>query len=179
MTEIDDNHEESPDRITFSQIVRAAYTFTPWRRIYPDPSRPRFVGRLEDRRGWSFPTEISYEAADGSLLFETWLAKGVRSPAGEVRKLLHEADASSPGCTGINWDPELGTLRIRAQDDRLRQRRQLHNFLCSLSWGLMHLVNDEDLRLAVEIGGGELIGVPVDLFDPKYDEDEAADFDQT
>ena len=172
-----DNHEP-PNNITFNDIVKAAEASTPWRRIYADSSRPRFVGRLEDRSGWSFPTEVSYEAINGSILFQAWLAKRVRCRAGEVRKLVDEADASSPGCTGINWAPELGTLRIRAQGDRLRQRRQLHSFLRSLSRGLMVLVNDENLRLAIEIGGGELMAVPIDLFDPKYDEDEAADFDQ-
>ena len=163
-----------PDGITFSEIVEAADAFTRWRPIYPDLFRPRFVGRLEDWGGWSFPAEIGYEVADGSLLLQTWLAKGVHSRAGEVRKLLDEADASSPGCTAINWDPELGTLRIRARGDRLRQRKQLHSFLRSLTRGLMVLLNDENLRLAIEIGGGQLMAVPIDLFDPKYDDERAA-----
>ncbi len=164
------DHHQPPDRITFSEIVEAADSLTPWRRIYPDPSQPRWVGRMEDRWGWSFQADLSFEESDRQLLLHIQLAEQVHRSATGVKMSILIAESCCDQTCKINYDEELGTIWIWAHTDCPRHHGHLKEMLYSLCNTFKMLLESEQLMEAVRIGGGKLRGLPIDLFSEKYDE---------
>ncbi|GEM_PF-5231660 len=161
---------EPPDNITFKDIVETVSDYTPWRRIYPDPFHPKYVGRLEDRWGWSFQADLSFEESDRQLLLQIMLADKVHRNAADVWELILIAESYCDQACNINYDEELGTLWIWAQIDCTRCNGHFKKTMYSFCSTFKMLLESEQLMKAIKIGGGQLRGVPIDLFSEKYNE---------
>ncbi len=155
--------------VNFHQIVEVAKTFTCWRPIYPESSKPTYIGRMEDRVGWSFQANLCFAGTDKHLLLMTPLAAGVLDSRDKVRELILSASSScDPKCDG-HWAEELGTIWIWATDICPERQEQLLEVLPIFCQAFKNWLENPNLRLAVKLGGGRLCGAPVDLFNEKYD----------
>ena len=167
MITIDDNYEPH-ENTTFNDIVEAANAHTSWR--YICCHQLLAVGRLENQYGWSFQADISVDEPSRQLSLQIKVADEVHHSAAAARKLILIAESNCNHICEINYDEELGTIRIRAQIDYTKHNGQLAEILCRICNTSKTLLGSEHLMGAVKIGGGKLRRIPMDLFSDKYDE---------